>query len=244
MRALRTAQKRWLAFCRAIGAGEQARATFAQLDLLYGEPGRFYHGWGHILACLGELRRDRKSCADPAVVEMALWFHDAVYDTRAGDNEERSARLAVLWAERLGLPAGFSRAVERLVLATKVTAGRAPDSRPQFSASEPAADADPDAAMIADIDLAILGRSRCAFDFYEHRIRREYAWLPEEAFRRRRAELLRSLLVRPSMYRTERFRKRYEARARRNLRRSVQRLEPVLPQSSTAGSFRDDSFSR
>jgi predicted metal-dependent HD superfamily phosphohydrolase len=81
-----------------------------------------------------------------------------------------------------------------------------------------------DEALITDIDLAILGAPESRFDEYEAQIRREYSWVPEPLFRNTRARLLSGWLDRPAIYVTEHFRERLEVPARRNLRRSLSRL--------------------
>jgi predicted metal-dependent HD superfamily phosphohydrolase len=208
------AEKRWWRFCRFLGGDAQAvpaaRAAFAELDRRYGEPGRKYHGWEHVLACLRELDRVRRSCADRAAAELALWFHDAVYDPRAQDNEEASARLAAEWAVRMGMGESSVRTVRRLILGTRHASAE----------TGPAGDE----AIIADIDLAVFGRPRREFRAYTRRIRSEYAWVPEPKYRAGRAALLAVFLRRPAVYRSAAFRRRYERRARRNLRHEIRGL--------------------
>ncbi len=189
-----------------------AEQALQELERGYGAPGRHYHDWGHVWFCLCELDRVRSLCHAPLAVEMALWFHDAVYEPAAADNEERSAALAARWAECLGWPGERIAQVRSLVLATRLEAGRRGSG------------ADGDAQLIRDIDLAVLGRSRQAFRRYEAEIRREYAAVPWERFREGRSRLLRTLLDRPRLYQTEPFRRRYEERARRNLRWSLEGL--------------------
>ena len=94
----------------------------------------------------------------PNQVEMALWFHDAIYDPKAKDNEQRSAELCRRTAEEAGLPEAFGRKVYDLVLTTQ-----------HHGAPEGG-----DARLLVDIDLSILGRPREAFDEYETNIRKEY----------------------------------------------------------------------
>ena len=85
---------------------------------------------------------------------------------------------------------------------------------------------DPDARLLVDIDLAILGAAPERFDEYEVQVRQEYAWVPGPLFRRKRREILQGFLDRPCIYTTEPFRTRFELQARSNLQRSVARLKP------------------
>ncbi len=82
----------------------------------------------------------------------------------------------------------------------------------------------PDAALMVDIDLSILGREEDRFDRYEDDVRREYRWVPGTLFRAKRKEMLSAFVERESLYETEHFRSRYESQARTNLARSIERL--------------------
>jgi len=181
---------------------------YRALEARYAEPQRAYHTLRHVAHCLDEFAAVRGLARDPVVVEMALWYHDAVYDPRARDNEERSATLASEVAARMGLSAARTLRVADLIRVS-THAGLAPD---------------PDAQLFADIDLAILGRPDEAFDEYERQVRVEYAWVPEPAFRAGRAAILNSFLDRPSLYGSDFFRWKYEESARRNLQNSLQKL--------------------
>ena len=141
----------------------------------------------------------------PNQIEMALWFHDAIYDPKAKDNEQRSAELCRRTAKEAGLPEAFVRKVYDLVLATQ-----------HHGAPEGG-----DARLLVDIDLSILGRPREAFDEYETNIRKEYHFVPQDRYRSARSAVLRSFLSRPSIYSTDFFRQKYESRARANLERSL-----------------------
>ena len=151
---------------------------------------------------------DDSSCTRPALVEMALWFHDAVYDPKAGDNEERSADLAALALSDFGASAASIERVRHLIMLTKT--------------HQPSDDADE--ALLIDIDLAILGQSVERFDQYEEQIRFEYSWVPEEVYREKRAEVLRGFLIRDQIFVTEPMRQRFERSAKDNLARVVTQL--------------------
>jgi len=201
-------KERWLKFWGAVGAAGDPDAPYRALEVRYAEPQRAYHTLRHVAHCLDEFDAVRGLARDPVVVEMALWYHDAVYDPRARDNEERSATLASEVAARMGLSAARTLRVADLIRVS-THAGLAPD---------------PDAQLFADIDLAILGRPGEAFDEYERQVRVEYAWVPEPAFRAGRAAILNSFLDRPSLYGSDFFRRKYEESARRNLQNSLQKL--------------------
>jgi len=208
---------RWLAFAGATAPRGSPAEVYADLDRRYRESGRFYHTWEHVAACLAELDRAPGLCDRPAAVEFALWFHDAVYDPRAADNEDRSAALLSEAADRLGIGGDLAAAAAALVLATAHAAGpgKAPTAPPV---------SDRDAAAIRDIDLAILGAPPDGFASYEAAVRREYAFLTDAEWRTGRSRVLRAFLDRPRLYLTDAFRDRLEGQARRNLRASLRRL--------------------
>ena len=82
----------------------------------------------------------------------------------------------------------------------------------------------PDAEILVDIDLSILGQDAETFDNYERAIRQEYAHVDDNAFRKGRSAILQRFLDRPAIYATPRMRSRYEEPARQNLRRSLLNL--------------------
>jgi predicted metal-dependent HD superfamily phosphohydrolase len=205
--------RRWRAFWAVSGAGGDARGAFDALDARYREPHRSYHGWGHILACLEELDSVRALCANPVAVELGLWYHDAVYDPRARDNERRSAALAREAGIGMGLAEGTVSEAEALILATAHT-GRAAGER----------HAAPDERIILDIDLAILGSAPRRFAAYGRAIRAEYSFLADSEYAEGRTAVLQSLLARPRIYLTDAFGKRLESLARENIRAGLGRL--------------------
>jgi predicted metal-dependent HD superfamily phosphohydrolase len=204
-------QKLFESICQKFGNQEKCEAAFAKLVARYLVPERFYHTFlGHISACLRELEvvpiglfRDKYALA------IALFFHDVVMDFSRSDNEERSAEFSVQLCREMGMPLRFRREVARLILDTKHNA--APEGI--------------DSQLIIDIDLSILGQTVEIFDDYEKNIRREYAFVPENIFVSRRAEILKCFLDRPSIFWTEYFQGKYEEQARRNLTRSIAKLD-------------------
>jgi predicted metal-dependent HD superfamily phosphohydrolase len=145
---------------------------------------------------------------NPIAVELAIWFHDAVYDSRASDNEEHSAEVARTQIEqRTGKPA-LANSVANLVMATK-------NHDPSLH---------PDAPLLVDVDLSILGKPADRFQEYERDIRKEYAWVDPAIFSARRAEILEQFLARPRIFSTKPFSGKYENAARENLQNSIRAL--------------------
>jgi predicted metal-dependent HD superfamily phosphohydrolase len=180
-------------------------AVRARLVARYGESHRHYHTWSHVLACLDA--RERIAPFAPIEVDVALWFHDVIYDPRAHDNEERSAALML---EELG---DSAKPAVPLVLATKHSA--VPDTE--------------EARIVVDADLSILGADMETFDTYEQAVRQEYAFVPDDAFRAGRAHVLRSFLDRPTIFSTPAGRDLWEHPARENLARSLAALDRSDP---------------
>jgi predicted metal-dependent HD superfamily phosphohydrolase len=174
----------------------------------YGEPHRAYHTAQHLEECCGHFQQARVLATDPGAVQLALWFHDAIYDTHSPNNEDQSAGWAASVLERADAPGGLQNAVRAMILATKHNAA------PHTS----------DAALTVDIDLSILGAPTIRFDEYEVQVRQEYSWVPKEVFRGTRVKILGEFMARPRIYSTEFFFDRLEVPARANLRRSMARL--------------------
>ncbi len=194
---------RWRALWTSLGSDPRHDDLYRELAAAYGEPHRAYHGLAHLEHCLEQLDAHRDVAGSADEVELALWFHDAIYRPTAGDNEQRSAdwaRAAILEA---GLANALAECVAGLILATRHDA--VPGSA--------------DGRLIVDVDLSILGSPPAAYDRYEDAVRREYRWVPGFIFRRKRLEILRSFLRRDAIFLTEPFFELYESQARANLAR-------------------------
>ncbi len=180
-------------------------ALCAELQRRYGEPQRHYHTMQHLGECLAWFEREKAFAERPGEVALALWFHDAVYDVHAHDNEARSADWARQALRAAGAGDAAADRVHALVMATQHDA--VPEGR--------------DAELLIDIDLSILGAERARFDEYEQQVGAEYAFVPLEVRLPRRREILQRFLDRPALYATPRMRALLEARARLNLQRSI-----------------------
>lgn len=180
-------------------------SVFDQLLARYSEPHRQYHTLQHLAECLAHFEAVRHLAEQPGEVEFALWFHDGIYDTQRHDNERQSADWARAVLQGHGaVPAAVQR-IDELIMAT----------------CHSALPVSPDAQLLVDIDLSILGALPGRFAEYEAQIRQEYAFVPEDLFRHKRGEILRAFLARPAIYSTPHFQAALEARARDNLRLAI-----------------------
>jgi predicted metal-dependent HD superfamily phosphohydrolase len=175
-------------------------SVFEALVSRYGEPARAYHTLQHIGEGIGHLKTVRIA---PPEISLAWWFHDAIYDPRRKDNEDKSAA----WANAVLGNGPLQGRVETLILATKPGA----------------AIGDPGARLLIDVDLAILAAPEPRYSEYEAQIRREYAFVDDVTYRVERQRVLRGFTGRAYIYATPEFRN-LETRARKNLERSINAL--------------------
>ncbi len=203
-------ERSWQRAWAAIGARGDGAAMFERLVAAWSEPRRRYHSLQHLEECLALFEEHAALAARPGEVELALWFHDAVYEVRGKDNELRSAELAVEALRAAQVDAEPVERVRRLVMAT------CHEALPET----------PDEALLVDIDLSILGAPGERFDEYEVQVRQEYSWVPRALFRIKRREVLAGFLARDSIYSTAALRAEREQQARANLARSLAKLQP------------------
>ncbi len=186
------------------GDRERASAVFDDLARRHAEPTRFYHTLDHVAQVLDVAFSLEVALADALV--FAIFLHDVVYDTHAGDNEERSAEYAHWALKQLDVPRAVRDETARLILLTKTHETTADDRTGQ---------------VLLDADLAILGADQAAYDAYAAAIRREYAWVSEADYRTGRCRVLERFLARPRLYFTGEMFARAEERARANLAREI-----------------------
>ena len=199
----------WLELCRRVGARGDVAGAGATLLGRWAEQHRAYHDLAHldeVLSRVGVLAAD---AVDVDTVRLAAWFHDAVYDPHAGDNEERSAELATVALSGLDVEPSRVAEVARLV---------------RLTATHDVAPEDADGAVLCDADLAVLAADDLRYASYVAGVRREYEHVDDAAFATGRAQVLATLLDRSPLFRTEHGRAAWEARARANASAELARL--------------------
>jgi predicted metal-dependent HD superfamily phosphohydrolase len=187
-----------------------AYPVFDRLVARYSDPHRHYHNLEHIGEMLKVVGSLKDLARDIAAIELAVWFHDAVYDPRAKNNEERSAELAKSELHPLGISSALVDRLTALILATKHSGGEPPDI---------------DTAILVDADLAILSADESRYDRYASAIRHEYDWVNVADYRTGRSAVLRHFLSLSRIYQTASMLEVGEATARANLRRELTHLE-------------------
>ncbi|WP_037856973.1 hypothetical protein [Streptomyces sp. NRRL S-340] len=207
--ALRIRWTRALDGARGPGGGPDPVPYADNLLGRWREPQRHYHTLTHLTAVLDHVDVLEEYADDPDTVRLAAWFHDAVYLPERSENEERSARLAERALAEAGVPAHKTAEVARLV---RLTVGH-----------DPAGD-DSDGQVLCDADLAILAAPPSAYAAYTAAVRAEYHFVPGDAFREGRAEIVRRLLGRPLLFRTPYGQRHWEATARYNLASELEML--------------------
>ena len=203
---LARAGARWKALWKHLTASTPSADNFREIVAAYSEGHRHYHTLEHVLDCLRVFDQFEHLAARPAEIEAALWFHDAVYDTQRKDNEEASAQWAARVLKAVGVKNDAVDRIRQMILATR-------HEHPPVT---------PDEALALDIDLSILGREPEEFAAYQEQVRREYTWVPDDAYHRARAGILNRFLERESIFRTPEVRAKYERAARSNIESSLE----------------------
>jgi predicted metal-dependent HD superfamily phosphohydrolase len=180
--------------------------TREEMIAAYSAPNRHYHNLAHIEDCLDKLAHvDGLSSAERAILQEAIWWHDVVYDPTRSDNEELSAQLA---EQNLGTE--MREEVGRLIRLTKTHQVEAADKL---------------GAILISIDLSILAADPARYDAYATAIRKEFAHVPDAAYRAGRSDVLRRFAARPVIFPDAVFARACDRSARENLARELEMLE-------------------
>ncbi|WP_338760607.1 hypothetical protein WAF17_13920 [Bernardetia sp. ABR2-2B] len=180
---------------------------FTLLGSQYKENTRHYHNWEHIKAMIKGLYDYPDEVNDTLSIELAIWFHDAIYVPLRKDNESRSAKF---FQEQLSpyLPIERVRKVMNYIEATK----------------NHSKTSDRDLQVLLDLDLAILGQSKSIYKNYSNQVREEFGYVPNFLYKRGRKLVLKNFLERSIIYQTSFFREQLEEQARENIREELESL--------------------
>ena len=189
-------------------------SRLAELRLRYAEAHRAYHDQSHVDAMLRGLAAEASRVSAPGIVELAVWYHDAIYDPAASDNENRSADL---------LASSMAGVIDAAaLLAADVMIRATADHVLPPGLPEPLRT---DVATFLDLDTAILGAGQDEYDAYEVGIRAEYEPVHgAAAFRLGRSAFLDGMLARERLFHTDHFHTALDVASRLNMRRALDNL--------------------
>ena len=194
-------QQYWAQFSAELNLdNKQVEELYSLLINAYTEPQRHYHTFQHIVECLDLFHQIKEQLNDTIAVELAIWFHDVIYDPKAINNEEQSAELMQKSCSNL-LASDQIQKVYDWIIATK----------------KHQALTDQDLNYLLDIDLAILGNSTARFAEYEQQIQQEYTWVESDLYKLKRAEVLQYFYQMQPIYQTHYFNHLFEDQAKQNL---------------------------
>ncbi|MFN8714865.1 MAG: hypothetical protein ACK5Z2_18605 [Bacteroidota bacterium] len=201
---------RWHELTAQTADKQLAEKLLTQLLRAWNEPQRHYHSQAHLENLLALSRQYRSHLHNAALVDFAIYYHDAVYKPERSDNEEKSALRAEKELTQLGIDAETVNKVAAYIRST--------------AAHGNAGNTDNDLNFFLDFDLSILGAEAAVYDLYAFQVREEFSIYPDLLYKPGRAKVLEKLLQ-PPLYRTGLFSELFEAAARGNLRRELERLK-------------------
>ncbi|WAU74869.1 HD domain-containing protein [Acinetobacter sp. TR11] len=197
---LSTLEKSWFELHQYYHFSEPQK-VFNKLIAAYSEKQRAYHTLQHLYECLVLVDSIRADLNDAHAVTLALWFHDAIYDPQAKDNELKSAELFEQYLAQ-DLSIDIVQKIKQWIIATQK----------HESTNEL------DLQFLLDIDLAILAASPERFAEYEQQIQQEYAWVDLDIYSIKRKQVLAHFYQTEPLYQTEYFQQSLEQRAKENLK--------------------------
>lgn len=189
---------------------EQADAAWKELSALYQEKGRAYHSLSHISHMLQLLDEHISTEARSAELEMAIWYHDVIYDPLSKENELQSAELA---KKRLSSITQLSKkSLDRIYLLIMSTQGHLPRIEGEHRLEN---------EWMLDLDLSILGSEEESYELYTQQIRQEYHMYAPDDYRQGRSQVLKTFLGRDEIYFSDLFKQLFEEKARDNLAKEI-----------------------
>lgn len=181
----------------------QADTAWTQLSSLYLEEGRAYHNLTHIAHMLELMDRHLLDDEQSIELQLAIWYHDVIYDPKSKENELKSAELCKKVLNDLSKLS--SESINKVYLLIMSTQGHSPRMEGEEN------------LWMLDLDLSILGAEKERYELYSKEIREEYHFYPEEDYRKGRCQVLGYFLDRKKIYFSELFQGLFEDKARQNL---------------------------
>lgn len=198
---------RWQDLMENFGFNDN-KSEFEELTKRYQENHRAYHNLNHVEDCLDQLDNYKDEIDDKAIIELAIWYHDIIYNPYGKNNELKSAEVSSAFLINQGASDDIINKVYDLIISTLHV------DKPKNKLE----------ALIMDIDITILGSPEIEYAEYYAKIRKEYKWIPGIIYRKKRKEIMQRFLQRDRLYFTDSFYTKLEERARFNISKEIKSL--------------------
>lgn len=179
---------------------------WTEIENNYSSKSRYYHNLEHIENMLVELDKVKSKITDLDSLLFAIYYHDIIYKSTKSDNEHKSALI-------------FEKRISKTSFINLNKCKAQIEATKEHKLSD-----DYDTNILLDLDLIILGKSQKEYQEYSNNIRKEYKIFPDFVYRKGRKKVLKSILEKDSIYKTEYFIKHYEKQAKENLRLELNQL--------------------
>ncbi len=192
-----------------------AQQLFRDIYFRYLDNNLPYHNWEHIKAGINLIYTYWDKLENPALVAMARFFHDVVYNTIHIAWWKSNELLSAEFAENTLLAHGMSKKDTLAVHGIIMTTLHKPWNHYTI-----------DQQYLMDIDMSILASDPATYDRYAQSIRIEYAQYPDEIYTPGRIDVLQKFLQNPIFHTTDFA--QLESIARANIEREIKMLQEKL----------------
>jgi len=209
--------QRWRTLCKQLEVSPDiCNEWWEYISTHYEEPTRFYHTLTHIEELFAYRDKFTDSFAEPNLIDLAIWFHDVIYDSSAkpGKNEDDSAVIFEQFAKQVSLSDESRKKVFKWIVATK---------HHRTKPSDPL-----DFRLFMDMDMAILGKSWDDYLVYTKMVKEEYSQIPRWKWCFGRTRFICATLNAKRVFATDEFKGAFEIQARANMTRELSEVQSDL----------------
>uniref|UniRef100_A0A131XZR3 Uncharacterized protein n=1 Tax=Ixodes ricinus TaxID=34613 RepID=A0A131XZR3_IXORI len=184
----------------------------------YMDGARHHHNLDHLSHMMGLFRTYQDYLSNPKAVAFALFFQFLEYDPKSQDNEERCIEAFRQFADEARIPmdSELFLTVTELIQLTKLHSTEEHKQEGIYGSE--------DRHFFLDFDMCVLGGSPSEYKDYAQKIRLEYSFVPDHLYNRLRSKILTSFLQIPNIFATEPFRRKFEERAKSNIKAEIEML--------------------
>ena len=178
---------------------------WSEVEENYTNRKRYYHTLVHLENLFQILTPIKTKINDWDTLLFTLFYHDVIYNATKSDNEEKSAELAIVRMQTIGIENTQIEKCKAQILATK---------KHLYST-------DSDTNYFTDADLSVLGQDWETYSNYYKNVRKEYAIYPNILYNPGRKKVLKHFLSMEKIYKTDYFYQEFEQKAKENLEQEL-----------------------